>query len=122
PLSNTVTAAPRCPRRQAMERPMTPAPMTTIAGRAFPRFLPMAIGGSLRWNDPDRFDGFDLSRATSAAPQAVQPYDGHFRAVRQGSRRRVADARRSPLRQRDELVVARHRLKTAGLPVRLGGL
>jgi len=30
----------------------------------------LAIGGSLRWHDPDRFDGFDLSRAR-AAPQAV---------------------------------------------------
>jgi hypothetical protein len=29
-----------------------------------------ATGGSLRWNDPDRFDGFDLSRV-AAAPQAV---------------------------------------------------
>ncbi len=26
--------------------------------------------GSLRWNDPDRFDGFDLSRAPCAAPLA----------------------------------------------------
>ena len=29
-----------------------------------------ATGGSLRWNDPDRFDGFDLSHV-AAAPQAV---------------------------------------------------
>jgi len=29
-----------------------------------------ATGGSLRWHDPDRFSGFDLSRV-AAAPQAV---------------------------------------------------
>ena len=30
----------------------------------------LAQRGSLRWNDPDRFDGFDLSRVASAAPLA----------------------------------------------------
>src|ERR687887_121141 len=34
-----------------------------------------ASGGSLRWNDPDRFHGYDLSRV-SAAPQAVEPMMG----------------------------------------------
>src|SRR5438034_2774750 len=34
-----------------------------------------ASGGSLRWNDPDRFHGYDLSRG-SAAPQAVEPMMG----------------------------------------------
>src|SRR5262249_19163996 len=43
-----------------------------------------ASGGSLRWNDPDRFHGCDLSRV-SAAPQAVGLHDGHSRAVAQGS-------------------------------------
>src|SRR5262249_61356244 len=83
PRSNTVPAAPRCARRQAIDRPMTPAPMATTAGAAFTRFLPMAIGGSLRWHDPDRFDGFDLSRAPRGTP-GLQPYDGIFPARRQG--------------------------------------
>ena len=38
--------------------------------------------GSLRWHDPDRFDGFDLSR-DFAAPQAVRGYDGNFQGVAQ---------------------------------------
>jgi hypothetical protein len=50
---------------------MTPAPITSTAGLSLPRRWIVAIGGSLRWHDPDRFDGFDLSRATHAAPQAV---------------------------------------------------
>jgi hypothetical protein len=32
--------------------------------------LRSGIGGSLRWHDPDRFDGCDLSRAFGAAPLA----------------------------------------------------
>ena len=39
-------------------------------------------GGSLRWHDPDRFDGCDLSRGP-AAPQAVCLHNGHFGAVPQ---------------------------------------
>src|SRR5437763_15755993 len=68
--SNTVTAAPRCASRQATPRPMTPAPITSTVGLSLPRRWIVAIGGSLRWHDPDRFDGFDLSRSF-AAPQAV---------------------------------------------------
>src|SRR5262249_29517365 len=91
PRSNTVPAAPRCARRQAIDRPMTPAPITTAAGAAFTRFLPMAIGGSLRWHDPDRFDGFDLSRATRGTP-GLQPYDGGFRAPRQGRQSMISES------------------------------
>jgi hypothetical protein len=51
-----------------MPSPITPAPMIATRG-----FLPTGLEcgvwsvrrGSLRWYDPDRFDGFDLSRAPS---------------------------------------------------------
>src|ERR1700726_2326453 len=61
PRSNIVTVA-RPASRQAMPSPTTPAPMTATCG-----FLPIwgsfvVRSGSLRWHDPDRFDGFDLSR------------------------------------------------------------
>src|SRR5215472_16957808 len=53
--------------------------------------------GSLRWHDPDRFDGFDLSRVL-AAPQAVRGYDGNFQGVVQarscGPRPRWGNLRR----------------------------
>src|SRR6266403_2946302 len=41
---------------------MTPAPMISAVGVSVDRRWAVAIGGSLRWHDPDRFDGFDLSR------------------------------------------------------------
>src|SRR6516162_6851064 len=47
-----------------------------------------AIGGSLRWNDPDRFHGYDLSRS-GAAPHAVDNHDGHSRARAQAHWRGV---------------------------------
>src|SRR4029077_14390722 len=46
-----------------------------------------ASGGSLRWNDPDRFHGYDLSRV-AAAPQAVNNHDGHSRTIAQERWRR----------------------------------
>ncbi len=57
--------------RQAMPSPTTPAPIMATRGR-----LPAVEseetfrlnGGSLRWNDPDRFDGFDLSRVFARHP------------------------------------------------------
>ncbi len=71
PWSNTVTDAPRAASRQAMPRPITPAPMmATVSLLAIAVGGGSATGGSLRWNDPDRFSGFDLSRV-AAAPQAV---------------------------------------------------
>src|SRR6266704_1381106 len=60
--SNKVTAAPRWASRQAIPSPMTPAPMISAVGVSVDRRWTVAIGGSLRWHDPDRFDGFDLSR------------------------------------------------------------
>src|SRR5207302_3106233 len=60
--SNNVTAAPRWESRQAIPSPMRPAPMISTAGLSLDRRWTVAIGGSLRWHDPDRFDGFDLSR------------------------------------------------------------
>src|ERR1051326_6687992 len=78
PRSNTVTVA-RPASRQAMPSPITPAPMMATRG-----VLPIGLlaeceawsvrRGSLRWYDPDRFDGFDLSRCPlqkgGAAPRA----------------------------------------------------
>src|SRR5580693_1929181 len=84
PRSNTVTVA-RPASRQAMPRPTTPAPMMATCG-----FLPIwgsfcVRGGSLRWHDPDRFDGFDLSRAFYARhPRPKQQDNGGFSALRQG--------------------------------------
>ncbi len=63
--------------RHASARPMTPPPMMATRGRADPAIAEPAgeaigdwtcdklslIGISLRWYDPDRFDGCDLSRA-----------------------------------------------------------
>src|SRR5512133_1181957 len=43
-----------------------------------------ASGGSLRWNDPDRFHGYDLSRS-GAAPQAVEPMMGMPAAFHKGA-------------------------------------
>src|SRR6266568_7010594 len=60
--SNKVTAAPRWASRQPIPSPMTPAPMISAVGVSVDRRWTVAIGGSLRWHDPDRFDGFDLSR------------------------------------------------------------
>src|SRR5689334_9942084 len=89
PRSNTVTAAWPA-SRQATPSPITPAPMMTTRG-----FLP--IGpiiecevwsvrcGSLRWYDPDRFDGFDLSRTPRrerGTPGRCAD-DGRFTASRQ---------------------------------------
>ena len=91
PLSNTATDAPRAARRQAIPRPMTPAPMMATVGLlniacwAFrPRRLPSL------WNNPDRFVGFDLSRV-AAAPQAVLPMMG-FPAPLHKTARRSPDA------------------------------
>src|SRR5581483_5153704 len=74
PLSKTVTLAPRWASRQAMARPITPAPMMATVGdeESDPRSF---IGGFLRWHDPDRFDGFDLSREGSRHPRPWR----HFR-------------------------------------------
>src|SRR5580692_5939173 len=91
PRSNTVTVAPPA-SRQAMPSPTTPAPMMATCG-----FLPIwgsscGRGGSLRWNDPDRFDGFDLSRAFVARhPRPKQQDNGGFSPSRQG-RVSAADA------------------------------
>ena len=43
--------------------------------------------GSLRWNDPDRFDGFDLSRAFGAAPLADVVIMGGLRSFGKGEAR-----------------------------------
>ncbi len=53
--------------RQAMPRPTTPAPMMATRGRCRGRdgVNSVAQRGSLRWYDPDRFDGCDLSRVSS---------------------------------------------------------
>ena len=47
----------------------------------------LAQRGSLRWNDPDRFDGFDLSRAFGAAPLADVVIMGGLRSFGKGEAR-----------------------------------
>src|SRR5579864_7348113 len=80
-----------------MPKPTTPAPMMATCG-----FLPIwgsfcVRGGSLRWNDPDRFDGFDLSRPPREGrhPRPKQRDNGGFSALRQG-RGQAADAAANP--------------------------
>jgi hypothetical protein len=51
--------------------------------------LRFGIGGSLRWHDPDRFDGFDLSRATCAAPQCRSTHHHPFRGLPQEQQSRI---------------------------------
>ena len=63
------TVAPRAASRQAMPSPITPAPMMATLGA-----LPDSVrnltsrGGSLRWNDPDRFVGV-ISAAIARHPR-----------------------------------------------------
>lgn len=65
-----------------------------------------ASGGSLRWNDPDRFHGYDLSRG-SAAPQAVETmmgipapfHKGAFGASAVARQRRISIRIRGPVAQ-----------------------
>jgi hypothetical protein len=65
-----------------------------------------ASGGSLRWNDPDRFHGYDLSRS-GAAPQAVEPMMGIPAAFHKGAfgasavawQRRISIRIRGPVAQ-----------------------
>ena len=72
-------ATPRAASRQAMPSPITPAPMMATLGDVADTCRSVRQrGGSLRWHDPDRFDGCDLSRG-SAAPQSVPFIIGHFR-------------------------------------------
>src|SRR5918995_7319934 len=77
PLSKTLTLAPRCARRHAIAKPITPAPMTATVGDR-ERVRLALIGGFLRWHDPDRFDGFDLSREGSRHPRPLTAISGLF--------------------------------------------
>ena len=66
------STAARPASRQPMPSPTTPAPMIATRGLFEICGKWSVRRGSLRWNDPDRFDGFDLSRAVrlGAAPLA----------------------------------------------------
>src|SRR5215470_13591989 len=88
--SNTVTRAPLWASRQATPSPMTPAPTMITSGREADEppddrncRLLAGIGGSLRWHDPDRFNGFDLSRAPRGTPVPL-PYHRQFWGWLQG--------------------------------------
>ena len=62
PQRRAPPAARRC------RSPMTPAPMMATLGCLAMRASDPATGGSLRWHDPDRFDGCDLSRVCRGTP------------------------------------------------------
>jgi hypothetical protein len=70
-------------------------------------------GGSLRWHDPDRFDGFDLSRAFFARhPRPKQEDNGGFSAPLQG---------RDPTRPTPVIVIRKVCAKTVFRLSRGGG-
>ena len=71
PRSYTVTLQPACTSRQAMPRPMTPAPTTIVFGRCDGTILDALMTDSLHRACPARFSGSDLSRRPCGQPRSA---------------------------------------------------
>jgi hypothetical protein len=70
PRSKMSTVQPAAASRQPIAKPMAPAPtMATVGREAETADDWLRMAGSLRWHDPDRFRGYDLSRQIQPAPQ-----------------------------------------------------